>query len=83
MIEEVRRQAPGLHVTAKVNCSDFVPGGLSPDDALVLCQELVRAGIDSIEVSGNGTSVSGVRPGQDEGYFAPLAGSSRSWWTSP
>ena len=72
MIEEVRRQAPGLHVTAKVNCSDFAPNGLAPADAIVLCQELAKAGIDSIEVSGNGTSVPGVRPGEDEGYFAPF-----------
>ena len=31
------------------------------------------AGIDSIEVSGNGTSVGGIRPHMNEGYFAPFA----------
>jgi 2,4-dienoyl-CoA reductase-like NADH-dependent reductase (Old Yellow Enzyme family) len=32
-----------------------------------------QAGIDSIEVSGNGTSVSGIRAHKNEGYFVPFA----------
>ena len=34
---------------------------------------LAEAGIDSIEVSGNGPSVMGIRPHENEGYFADFA----------
>lgn len=73
IVTGIRAAAPSLHISAKVNCSDFTPGGLTPDDALALCVLLAQAGIDSIEVSGNGTSVAGVRPGKGEAYFAPFA----------
>lgn len=33
----------------------------------------MAAGIDSIEVSGNGTSIARIRAGVNEGYFAPFA----------
>lgn len=69
----IRAAAPDLHISAKVNCSDFAPGGLMPEEALRFCHLLADAGIDSIEVSGNGTSVTGVRAGNGEAYFAPFA----------
>ena len=34
---------------------------------------LEAGGIDSIEVSGNGTSVGGIKAGVNEGYFADFA----------
>ena len=34
---------------------------------------VAAAGIDSIEVSGNGTSVGGIRAGVNEGYFGDFA----------
>lgn len=73
ILQGIREAAPSLHVTAKVNSSDFTIGGLTNDDALEICRALADAGIDSIEVSGNGTSVAGVRPGRNEAYFAPFA----------
>lgn len=69
----IREQAPGLHITAKINCSDFTYGGLDEQESLRICKALAKAGIDSIEVSGNGTSVPGIRPHVNEGYFAPFA----------
>ena len=48
-------------------------GGLTEDDALEICELLADEGIDSIEVSGNGTSIAGVRAGRSEAYFAPFA----------
>ncbi len=65
--------APEPHITAKVNSSDFTYGGLDNDESLELCKLLALAGIDSIEVSGNGTSVSGIRAHVNEGYFLPFA----------
>ena len=38
-----------------------------------MCKILCSAGLDSIEVSGNGTSVSGIRPHKNEGYYVPFA----------
>lgn len=71
--ETVRKEVPDLHITMKMNCSDFRHGGLTPDDAMVTCLIMAEAGIDSIEISGNGTSVAGIRPGKDEAYFLPFA----------
>jgi 2,4-dienoyl-CoA reductase-like NADH-dependent reductase (Old Yellow Enzyme family) len=69
ILRGIRRKAPGLHVSAKVNSDDFVPGGLNRQGAMEICKILADEGIDSIEVSGNGTSVAGVRPGRGEAYF--------------
>lgn len=69
IIEAVRKAEPNLHVCAKVNSNDFVAGGLGEDEALELCRIYERAGLQSVEVSGNGTSVAGVRPGIGEAYF--------------
>ncbi len=69
----IKKSAPKLHVTIKINCSDFTYGGLEEDDSLEICKMLEAAGIDSIEVSGNGTSVRGVKAGVNEGYFADFA----------
>ena len=72
ILREIRAAAPGLHVTVKINSSDFQYGGLDGTESLNICKALAAAGIDSIEVSGNGTSVQGVRAGIGEGYFAPF-----------
>lgn len=48
-------------------------GGLRPEDSLVICQMLANAGIEAIEVSGNGTSVAGIRAGVNEAYFKDFA----------
>ena len=69
----IREKAPDLHITIKINCSDFTFGGLNEEESLAICKLLSAAGIDSIEVSGNGTSVGGVRPHRGEGYFVPFA----------
>ena len=67
------KNSTALHVTIKINSSDFVYGGLEEDESLTICKYLVEAGIDSIEVSGNGTSVRGIKAGVNEGYFANFA----------
>ncbi len=73
IVRGVREVVPGLHVSMKVNSSDFIPSGLTPEESLVLCWLWAGAGAGSIEVSGNGTSVAGVRPGVGEAYFADFA----------
>ena len=73
ILSGIREAAPGLHVTVKINSSDFTFGGLDEEDCVKICRLLDDAGIDSIEVSGNGTSVRGIRPHKNEGYFVPAA----------
>lgn len=77
------RQAVGRDypVLAKVNCADFVDGGLEIDEALQVGRMLQDGGIDAIEVSG-GTLVSGalspirqnITSEEKEGYFRQAAG---------
>ena len=67
------REATALHITIKINSNDFHYGGLTEADCVSICLLLDAAGIDSIEVSGNGTSVGGIRAHKNEGYFVPAA----------
>ena len=73
ILKGIKENAPSLHVTVKINCSDFTLGGLEEEERLEVCKLLAENGIDSIEVSGNGTSVQGVRAHVDEAYFLPFA----------
>lgn len=73
ILSGIKNNSPDLHVTIKINCNDFTRGGLEEAESLEICKKLAAAGIDSIEVSGNGTSVRGIKAGVNEGYFAPFA----------
>lgn len=73
IIDGIRKAAPGLHIIIKINCNDFTHGGLTEEECLRICRLLDQSGIDSIEVSGNGTSVSGIKAHRNEGYFVPAA----------
>ena len=69
VLREIRKETPGLHVTIKINSSDFTRGGLMPEESLKICRMLADEGMDSIEVSGNGTSVGGIRPHIKEAWY--------------
>lgn len=73
VLAAIRAAAPSIDVWVKLNGSDFTPGGIEPPEALEIARLLAGAGIDAIEASGNGTSVTGVRPGRGEAYFLPFA----------
>lgn len=60
-------------ITMKINSTDEYPGGLTVQDFLVACKLMADAGIDAIEVSGNGTSHTGIKAGRNEGYFRAAA----------
>jgi len=77
VVETIRRQVgKDYPLLIKMNCRDFLEGGLELEDALQAGAMLKEAGIDAIEVSG-GTFASGdlmpVRTGivteGDEAYF--------------
>lgn len=73
IVEGIKEHTTNLHIMAKINASDFIRGGLEIKDSIELSKVLAASGIDSIEVSGNGTSVSHIKAGKDEGYFVPFA----------
>jgi len=74
ILRDMRAKAsPGFSIIAKINASDEMPYGLTVEDFLVASEMLVEAGIDAIEVSANGTSRQGVKPGQNEAYFRGYA----------
>ena len=73
ILSKIRDAAPNLHVSIKINSSDFTQDGLAAEESLEICRLLDKDGIDSIEASGNGTSVGGIRAGENEGYFVPFA----------
>lgn len=63
----------GFLITMKINSTDEYPGGLTVQDFLLSCKLMADAGIDAIEVSGNGTSHTGIKVGRNEGYFRAAA----------
>ena len=73
ILRGIQEAAPKLHTSVKINCSDFTFGGLTEAESMTICKLLSGAGIGSIEVSGNGTSVPGIRPHQNEAYFGAFA----------
>lgn len=73
ILSGIKSECPGLHVTVKINSSDFIRGGLTEPESLEICRILADNGIDSIEVSGNGTSMQGIRAHVDEAYFLDFA----------
>lgn len=74
IVSGIRRElGPSFPVIAKVNGTDEVPRGVDRDDVIAICRALKESGADAIEMSGNGTSRAGVRPGRGEGYFLPYA----------
>ena len=73
IMDGIRKAAPSLHITIKINSGDFISGGLDKAECIAICKLLDQAGIDSIEISGNGPSVGGIKAHVNEGYFALVA----------
>ena len=70
ILQDMRQKTnPDFLITMKINSTDEYPGGLTPTDFMLTSRLMAEAGIDAIEVSGNGTSRTGIRAGQNEGYF--------------
>ena len=69
----IRAACPSLHITIKINSSNFTYGGLEQSESLYICKKLAKNGIDSIEVSGNGTSVARIKAHVNEAYFLDFA----------
>ena len=88
IIEEVYygiRNAIGdnFHIGIKINCQDFMKGGLTEEQCVERCIRLSQIGIDSIEISGNDTSRKGIIPYQNEAYFKNVAIELKKHITTP
>ena len=68
-----QKTSPDFLITMKINSTDEYPGGLTQQDFMLTSWLMSEAGIDTIEVSGNGTSRTGIHAGQNEGYFRASA----------
>jgi len=67
-------------IDIKINSEDFLEGGLTPEDSLVVCGLLIEAGVDLIELSGgtmHSPRLTPIRPGDVRGeselYYAEVA----------
>ncbi len=69
ILQNIRKKAPELHVSMKINISDRIIGGLEPQESFWIVKRLEEAGIDSVEISANGSSVAGIKANLNEAYF--------------
>ncbi len=69
ILKEIKESAPTLHTSIKLNFNDMTNGGLHPEDGIQIAKMLVEAGIDSIEVTANMPSRTGIKAGENESYF--------------
>ena len=52
IIAKARKQVGDFPILIKMNCTDYLVGGVDIENFPVLAQEIVRAGVDAIEISG-------------------------------
>ena len=73
ILKGIKQLNLGLHVSIKINSSDFDIGGNDEEECIEICKIMAKEGIDSIEISGNGTSRSRIKPHINEAYFLDCA----------
>ena len=73
ILKGIKQLNLGLHVSIKINSSDFDLGGNDEDECVEICKILDKEGIDSIEISGNGTSRSRIKAHVNEAYLLECA----------
>ena len=89
------KTSPDFLITMKINSTDEYPGGLTTQDFMLTSRLMDDAGIDAIEVSANGnrealatdrdarTSRTGIKAGENEGYFRAAAMALAAYVDSP
>lgn len=70
IIRGIHEQCGDYPILAKVNSTDGRPDGNQEKESITICKLIEAARIDAIEVSGMDASVSKIKPGDSEGYFA-------------
>lgn len=73
VVRAVRRVWPDrLPLAIRLSCTDWVPGGWTPDDSVALATRLKGEGVDLVDCSSGGV-VPGVKIPVGAGYQVPLA----------
>jgi 2,4-dienoyl-CoA reductase-like NADH-dependent reductase (Old Yellow Enzyme family) len=73
IVAAVREAVPAdTPLGARMTGSDWLDGGLTPDDAVVIARAFGETGVDYVDVSSGGISAQ-VQPPQTPGYNVPLA----------
>lgn len=83
IVAEVKRQAPGLALVVRLSGDEMVPGGLSPEDTVMIAARLEAAGTDALHISaGNYASFARgmmIQPmSVPDGVLLPLAAQVRA-----
>lgn len=52
IVARARHRVGGFSILIKINCTDYLVGGVDSENFPGLAQEIVRAGVDAIELSG-------------------------------
>ncbi len=52
IVTRARKWVGNFPILIKMNCTDYLPGGVDIDNFPALAQEIMRAGVDAIELSG-------------------------------
>lgn len=73
ILKGIKQKKLDLHITIKINSSDFQIGGNDEESCIEMCKILSKEGIDSIEISGNGTSRPRIKAHINEAYFQKCA----------
>lgn len=51
IVRKIKQLVPSLAISVRLNIDDFIPGGLEPNEALLIAKELEKAGTDLINCS--------------------------------
>jgi 2,4-dienoyl-CoA reductase-like NADH-dependent reductase (Old Yellow Enzyme family) len=73
ILKGIKEKNLNLHISLKINSSDFEDGGINEDECVKISKIMKKECIDSIEISGNGTSRSRIKPHINEAYFLKCA----------
>lgn len=64
-----KRVGPDFPILIKLNSDDNVQGGIRPDSFPVLANEIVKTGVDALDVSGNDCLQEDIDSAEEETYF--------------
>lgn len=78
VIRQIRsRTGSGFAIWAKMNCEDFIQGGMTVNESIATAKLLKESGLDALEISGGVTFETVIRKGVPktvpEAYFLPQA----------
>jgi len=73
VMSRVRKAVPDMPVIFRLNCEDFIPGGITLQDTKIAASMLAEADCDIISVSGNNPTRTRIVKPEKEAYFREQA----------